>query len=101
MNDKGLRSQISELVTEKEKCEEQIEELGEELESRIKQLMVKILNLFKNTIKYNNKTLQELLSKKDEEIINYKSRIGSTVSIENQTVYLAKLQEVIMQSLLP
>lgn len=52
MNDKGLRSQISELVTEKEKYEEQIEELGEELESRIKQLMVKKLNLFENTLKY-------------------------------------------------
>lgn len=42
LNDKGLRSQISELVAEKEKCEEQIDELGEELESRIKQLMVNI-----------------------------------------------------------
>lgn len=41
MNDKGLRSQISELVAEKEKCEEQIDELGEELESRVKQLTVK------------------------------------------------------------
>lgn len=43
LNDKGLRSQISELVAEKEKCEEQIDELGEELESRIKQLTVNIL----------------------------------------------------------
>lgn len=42
LNDKGLRSQISELVAEKEKCEEQIDELGEELESRIKQLTVNI-----------------------------------------------------------
>lgn len=41
LNDKGLRSQISELVAEKEKCEEQIDELGEELDSRIKQLTVK------------------------------------------------------------
>lgn len=41
LNDKGLRSQISELVAEKEKCEEQIDELGEELESRIKQLTVR------------------------------------------------------------
>lgn len=40
LNDKGLRNQISELVAEKEKCEEQIDELGEELESRIKKLMV-------------------------------------------------------------
>lgn len=40
LNDKGLRSQISELVAEKEKCEEQIDELGDELESRIKQLSV-------------------------------------------------------------
>ncbi|XP_060838928.1 centrosomal protein of 290 kDa-like isoform X2 [Rhopalosiphum padi] len=76
LNDKGLRSQISELVAEKEKCEEQIDELGEELESRIKQLM-------------------ELLSRKDEEILNYKSRIGSTDSIENQNTYLAKLQETV------
>jgi len=43
LNDKGLRSQISELVTEKEKCEEQIDELGEELESRIKQLTVHVI----------------------------------------------------------
>jgi len=42
LNDKGLRSQISELVAEKEKCEEQIDELSEELESRIKQLTVNI-----------------------------------------------------------
>jgi len=37
-------------VTEKEKCEEQIDELGEELESRIKQLTVHIIfiNLMKN-----------------------------------------------------
>lgn len=41
LNDKGLRSQISELVAEKEKYEEQIDGLGEELESRIKQLTVK------------------------------------------------------------
>ncbi|XP_027846641.2 centrosomal protein of 290 kDa [Aphis gossypii] len=76
LNDKGLRSQISELVAEKEKCEEQIDELGEELESRIKQLT-------------------ELLTRKDEEILNYKSRIGSTDSIENQNTYLAKLQETV------
>ncbi|KAL4149414.1 hypothetical protein QTP88_003367 [Uroleucon formosanum] len=76
LNDKGLRSQISELVAEKEKCEEQIDELGEELESRIKQLT-------------------ELLSRKDEEILNYKSRIGSTDSYENQNTYLAKLQETV------
>ncbi|CAI6368037.1 unnamed protein product [Macrosiphum euphorbiae] len=76
LNDKGLRSQISELVAEKEKCEEQIDELGEELESRIKQLT-------------------ELLSRKDEEILNYKSRIGSTDSYENQNAYLAKLQETV------
>lgn len=43
LNDKGLRSQISELVAEKEKREEQIDELGEELESRVKQLTVKYL----------------------------------------------------------
>lgn len=43
MNDEGLRNQISELVLEKEKCEEQMDELGEELESRIKQLTVYIL----------------------------------------------------------
>ncbi|XP_025411308.1 myosin-8-like isoform X3 [Sipha flava] len=76
LNDKGLRSQISELVAEKEKCEEQIEELGEELESRIKKFT-------------------ELLSKKNEEITNYKSRIGSTDSIENQNEYLANLQETV------
>jgi len=46
LNDKGLRSQISELVAEKEKCEEQIDELGDELESRIKQLSVNILNIY-------------------------------------------------------
>lgn len=40
LNDKGLRSEISELVTEKEKCEEQIDELSEVLESRMKQLSV-------------------------------------------------------------
>lgn len=45
LNDKGLRSQISELVAEKEKCEEQIDELGEELDSRVKQLTVNILLL--------------------------------------------------------
>ncbi|XP_022173371.1 centrosomal protein of 290 kDa-like isoform X2 [Myzus persicae] len=76
LNDKGLRSQISELVAEKEKCEDQIDELGEELDSRIKQLT-------------------ELLSRKDEEILNYKSRIGSTDSFENQNTYLAKLQETV------
>jgi len=43
LSDKGLRSQISELVAEKEKCEEQIDELGEELESRVKQLTVTFL----------------------------------------------------------
>lgn len=43
LNDKGLRSQISELVTEKEKCEQQIDELGEELEFRVKQLTVTFL----------------------------------------------------------
>lgn len=49
LNDKGLRSQISELVAEKEKCEEQIDELGEELESRIKQLTVnKLMVLVEN-----------------------------------------------------
>lgn len=44
LNDKGLRNQISELVSEKEKCEEQIDELGEELESRMKRLTVIIIS---------------------------------------------------------
>ncbi|XP_050436659.1 centrosomal protein of 290 kDa isoform X2 [Adelges cooleyi] len=76
LNDKGLRSQIAELVAEKEKCEEQIEELGDKLESRIKQLT-------------------ELLSKKDEENVNLKSRLGPSGTLESHNEYLAKLQETV------
>lgn len=74
LNDKGLRSQISELVAEKEKCEEQIDELSEELESRIKQLTVRYLFLF-----INNKNVKQLYFsiiqiKISEHIINKRRR---------------------------
>lgn len=40
LNDSGLRNQIAELVAEKEKSEEQMDELSDQLDSRIKLLSV-------------------------------------------------------------
>ncbi|XP_050520658.1 centrosomal protein of 290 kDa isoform X2 [Daktulosphaira vitifoliae] len=76
LNDSGLRNQIAELVAEKEKCEEQIDELSDQLESRIK-------------------LLSELLSKKDDEIATYKSQLGPLGYSDSQNEYLAKLQETV------